>query len=29
VSKYVTEGAAGPKQAKEQIAYWNRRLAER
>ena len=29
VSKYVTEGAAGPKQAKEQIAYWNKRLAER
>jgi argininosuccinate lyase len=29
VSKYVTEGAAGPKQAKEQIAYWNKRLGER
>ncbi len=29
VSKYVTEGAAGPKQAKEQIAYWNKQLAER
>ena len=28
-SKYVTEGAAGPKQAKEQIAYWNRRLVQR
>jgi argininosuccinate lyase len=29
VSKYVTEGAAGTKQAKEQIAYWNKRLGER
>ncbi len=29
VSKYVTEGAAGTRQAKEQIAYWNRQLAER
>jgi argininosuccinate lyase len=29
VSKYVTEGAAGPKQAKEEIAYWNKRLGER
>ena len=29
VSKYVTEGAAGPKQAKEQIAYWNKQLAKR
>ena len=29
VNKYVTEGAAGPKQAKEQVAYWNKRLAER
>ncbi len=29
VGKYVTEGAAGVKQAKEQIAYWNRRLGER
>ena len=28
-SKYVTEGAAGPKQAKEQIEYWQKRLAER
>jgi len=28
-SKYVTEGAAGTKQAKEQIAYWNKQLAER
>ncbi|MHC4624287.1 MAG: argininosuccinate lyase [Planctomycetota bacterium] len=26
---YVTEGAAGPKQAKEQVAYWTRELAER
>jgi argininosuccinate lyase len=29
VSKYVTEGAAGTKQAKEQIAYWQKQLAER
>ncbi len=29
VSKYVTDGAAGVKQAKEQIAYWNKRLGER
>ena len=28
-SKYVTEGAAGPKQAKEQIAYWTGELAQR
>jgi len=28
-SKYVTEGAAGPRQAKEQIAYWSGELAER
>jgi argininosuccinate lyase len=27
--KYVTEGAAGTKQAKEQIAYWNKRLGKR
>ncbi len=27
--KYVTEGAAGPRQAKEQIAYWNKQLSER
>ena len=27
--KYVTEGAAGPKQAKEQIAYWNKQLGQR
>jgi len=29
VSNYVTEGAGGPKQAKEQISYWQKRLAER
>ncbi|HUW20822.1 MAG TPA: argininosuccinate lyase [Sedimentisphaerales bacterium] len=29
VSKYVTEGAAGRKQAKEQIAYWTGELAQR
>jgi argininosuccinate lyase len=29
VTKYVTDGAAGPKQAKEQIAYWNKQLAKR
>ncbi len=29
VAKYVTDGAAGPKQAKEQIAYWNKQLAQR
>jgi len=29
VSRYVTEGAAGPKQAKRQIAYWNERLSQR
>ena len=27
--KYVTEGSAGPKQAKEQIAYWNKQLGQR
>jgi argininosuccinate lyase len=27
--KYVTEGAAGPKQAKRQIAYWNKQLSQR
>ncbi len=27
--KYVTDGAAGPKQAKEQIGYWAGKLAER
>jgi len=29
VSKYATEGAAGTKQAKEQIAYWNKQFEER
>jgi argininosuccinate lyase len=29
VGKYVTEGAAGFGQAKEQIAYWNKQLAQR
>jgi len=29
VNKYVTKGAAGPKQAKEQIAYWTRELGQR
>jgi argininosuccinate lyase len=28
-NKYVTEGAAGPKQAKKQIAYWQKQLAKR
>ena len=28
VAKYATEGAAGPKQAKEQIAYWKKQLAK-
>jgi argininosuccinate lyase len=28
VAKYVTEGAAGPMQAKEQIAYWKKQLAK-
>jgi argininosuccinate lyase len=27
--KYVTEGAAGPIQAKRQISYWNKQLAQR
>lgn len=27
--KYITEGSAGPKQAKEQIAYWNKQLGQR
>ena len=27
--KYVVEGSAGPKQAKEQIAYWNKQLGQR
>jgi argininosuccinate lyase len=29
VAKYVTIGSAGPKQAKEQIAYWQKQLAKR
>ena len=29
VSLYITEGAAGVKQAKEQITYWNKHLDER
>ena len=29
VKKYVTEGAAGPEQAKRQIAYWNRQFEQR
>ena len=29
VSRYATEGSAGPKQAKEQIAYWQKQLAQR
>ncbi|MGA2172539.1 MAG: argininosuccinate lyase [Sedimentisphaerales bacterium] len=29
VAKYVTEGAAGPKQATEQVAYWQKHLAKR
>jgi argininosuccinate lyase len=29
VRKYITEGAAGPRQAKEQIEYWQRQLAQR
>ncbi len=27
--KYITAGSAGPKQAKEQIAYWNNHLGQR
>jgi argininosuccinate lyase len=27
--KYITEGAAGPKQAKRQIEYWTRQLGQR
>ncbi len=27
--KYVTEGSAGPKQAKRQIAYWSEQLDQR
>jgi argininosuccinate lyase len=26
---YATEGAAGPKQAKEQVEYWNKQLGQR
>ena len=29
VDKYATEGAAGRKQAKEQIEYWNKQLGQR
>ncbi|HIJ53180.1 MAG TPA: argininosuccinate lyase [Planctomycetes bacterium] len=29
VAKYAIEGAAGPKQAKEQIEYWNKQLGRR
>jgi argininosuccinate lyase len=29
VNKYATAGAAGPRQAKEQIAYWKNELAKR
>lgn len=29
VSKYATEGAPGPKQAKEQVEYWEKQLAKR
>ncbi|OHB55178.1 MAG: argininosuccinate lyase [Planctomycetes bacterium RBG_13_44_8b] len=29
VGKYATEGAAGPKQAKKQLAYWNEQLVQR
>ena len=29
VDKYITAGSAGPKQAKEQIAYWNNHLGQR
>jgi argininosuccinate lyase len=29
VCRYVTEGAAGPRQANRQIAYWNEQLAQR
>ena len=27
--KYLTEGAAGPKQAGTQVAYWKRQLGQR
>jgi argininosuccinate lyase len=29
VKRYVTEGAAGPQQAKRQVAYWNEQLGRR
>jgi argininosuccinate lyase len=29
VGKYVTEGAAGTEQAKRQVAFWNKQLAQR
>jgi argininosuccinate lyase len=29
VARYATEGAAGPKQAKEQIGYWQKQLSKR
>jgi argininosuccinate lyase len=29
VTKYVTEGAAGPEQAKGQVAYWQKQLGQR
>ena len=29
VNKYVTEGSAGPRQAKEQVAYWTSELGQR
>ena len=28
-NKYLTEGAAGPKQARRQIEYWNKQLGQR
>ena len=28
-NKYITEGAAGPKQARRQIEYWNKQLGQR
>ncbi len=29
VEQYITEGAAGPKQAKLQIAFWKKQLSKR
>jgi argininosuccinate lyase len=29
VARYVTEGSAGTKQAKQSIAFWNKQLAKR